>query len=183
MARAPLHETWAELEKLVDEGLIRNIGICNANTQLLTDLLSYARIKPAVLEIELHPYFQQKRLVKWVKQQEIQVIAYASFGNVVFDAVPPHLAHLEKLLSHPVIKKLAEKHKINAGQVALGWAVQNEYVVIPKSVNEDRMRANLAAFDVKFDKEDLKELDALEAKARFNDFYVENYTFDYPLFD
>jgi D-xylose reductase len=167
----------------VDDGLVRNIGISNFNTQLITDLLTYARIKPAVLELELHPYLQQKRLIKWVKQQEINIIAYASFGNVVFDASPPHLEHVEKLLSHPIIKKIAQKNKLNVGQVALGWAVQHEYAVIPKSVNEDRMRSNLAVFDIKFDEADLQELEGLDIKARFNDFYLNNYGFEYPLFD
>lgn len=183
LAKAPLHETWAELEKLVDEGLVRNIGVSNFNTQTLTDLLAYARIKPAVLEIELHPYLQQKRLIKWTKEQDIHIIAYASFGNVVFDKVPPHLAHLDKLLSHPVITKIAKKHNLNPGQVALGWAVQQEYIVIPKSVNEDRMKSNLDVFDVKLDEEDFKEIANLESNGRFNDFYAETYGFDYPAFE
>lgn len=117
LERSPLHEIWKELEKLVDEGLVRNIGISNFNTQTILHLLTYARIGPSVLEIELHPYLQQKRLVEWAKAQDIQVIAYASFGAAVFDELPPGTGHLQSLLSHPVITKVAEKHNLNAGQV------------------------------------------------------------------
>eukprot|EP01084_Bolivina_argentea_P212250 360817_1 len=65
MPGVSLQETWQELEALVDEGLVRSIGVCNFNVQLLYDLLSYARIKPAVNQIELHPYNQQSNLVRF----------------------------------------------------------------------------------------------------------------------
>lgn len=181
LERSPLHETWKELEKLVDEGLVRNIGVSNYNVQTLLDLLSYARIKPAVLEIELHPYLQQRRLVDWARAQGIEIIAYASFGNAVFDKVPNSTAHLPNLLTHPVLKKIAEKHGRNTGQVALKFSAQNNIVVIPKSVQVERMKTNLDIFSFELDKEDLKELEELEANARFNDLTVENYGFELPL--
>ncbi|KAL9538373.1 hypothetical protein MBANPS3_010984, partial [Mucor bainieri] len=103
LIKAPMHETWRELEALVDAGLVRNIGISNFNVQSTVDLLSYARIPPSVLQIEHHPYLQQRRLIQWVRSQGIQVIAYASFGNAVFEALPPGTEHLENLMEHPII--------------------------------------------------------------------------------
>lgn len=178
-----MQDTWRELEALVDAGLIRNIGISNFNVQSTLDLLSYARIPPSVLEIEHHPYLQQKRLIKWVRSQGIQVIAYASFGNAVFEAVPPGTEHLENLMKHPVIANIAEKHNLSTGQVLLAWAVSHQVVVIPKTVNVNRMKSNLDIDHVKLDDEDQQKIDDLEANARFNDFYVNNYGFEFPLFN
>ncbi|KAL9544624.1 hypothetical protein PS6_008674 [Mucor atramentarius] len=183
LIKAPLQETWRELEALVDAGLIRNIGISNFNVQSTLDLLSYARIPPSVLEIEHHPYLQQRRLVQWIRSQGIQVIAYASFGNAVFDAVPPGTEHLENLMKHPVIVDIAKKHQLNTGQVLLAWAVGHQVVVIPKTVNVERMKSNLDIDHIKLDDDDLQKIDSLEANARFNDFYVGNYGFEFPLFD
>lgn len=181
LERSPLHETWKELEKLVDEGLVRNIGISNFNVQSVLDLLTYARIRPAVLEIELHPYLQQPRLVEWVRAQDIQVIAYASFGNAVFDTVPSGTAHLPNLLAHPVLKKIAAKHGRNTGQIALKFSAQKDIVVIPKSVQVERMKSNLDIFSFDLDEEDLQELKELDANARFNDLTVDTFGIELPL--
>ncbi|KAI9487352.1 MAG: 4-dihydromethyltrisporate dehydrogenase [Benjaminiella poitrasii] len=181
--KSPMQDCWREMERLVDDGLVRNIGISNFNVQAIVDLLTYARIRPAVLEIEHHPYLQQKRLIDWAKKEEMQVIAYASFGSTAFSGLPKHLEHLPNLMEHPVINKIAEKHSLNSGQVLLAWAVQREIIVIPKTVNEERMKINLETFNVKLDEQDLKDIAGLEAHARFNDFFEENYGFDFPIFD
>lgn len=184
LIKAPLHETWRELEDLVDAGLILNIGISNFNVQSTLDLLSYARIPPSVLEIEHHPYLQQRRLIEWVRSQGIQVIAYASFGNAVFESLPPGTEHFQNLLEHPVIVDIAEKHQLNTGQVLLAWAVNHQVAVIPKTANVSRMKSNLDTNHIKLDDEDQQKIDALEANARFNNFYVGNlYGFEFPIFD
>ncbi|OAD08399.1 hypothetical protein MUCCIDRAFT_105366 [Mucor lusitanicus CBS 277.49] len=90
-------------------------------------------------------------------------MAHASFGNAVFEAVPPGTEHLENLMEHPIIVDIAEKHKISTGQVLLAWAVSHQVVVISKSINQ---RSN-----------------DLEANARFNNFYVGNWVLDFPLYD
>jgi D-xylose reductase len=180
--KAPLQETWRELEDLVDSGVVRNIGISNFNVQSTLDLLSYARIPPSVLEIEHHPYLQQRRLVNWAKSQGIQVIAYASFGNAVFEKFPPGTEHLENLMKHPVIVNIAEKHKRDVGQILLAWAVHYEVIVIPKTIKVERMKSNLDIDHIKLDDDDLQKIAKLEANARFNDFFDSTYGFDLPLF-
>lgn len=182
LVKAPLQDTWRELEDLVDAGKIRNIGISNFNVQSTLDLLSYARIPPSVLEIEHHPYLQQRRLVNWAQSQGIQVIAYASFGNAVFTKFPPGTEHLDNLMKHPVIVSIAEKHKRDVGQVLLAWAVHHNVIVIPKTVNVDRMKSNLDIDNIKLDDEDLQKIAKLEANARFNDFFDGTYGFNFPLF-
>ncbi|KAI8880515.1 xylose reductase [Backusella circina FSU 941] len=183
LTRAPMYECWAEMEKLVDAGLVRNIGISNFNTQSILDLLTYSKYKPAVLEIEYHPYLQQKRLVDWVRKQDIHVVAYASFGPTVFTNIPSDLVNLPSLLHHPTVEKIAKKHAISTGQIVLKWAVQHNVVVIPKSVNVERMKANIDLFSFTLDEEDLKAMNDLETNGRFNDFSVECHGFELPIFN
>lgn len=76
--RVPLHATWARMEGLVRDGLVRNVGVCNFNCVLLSDLLSYANISPAVLQVELHPHNAQTRLLRWCRAKGIHVAATES---------------------------------------------------------------------------------------------------------
>lgn len=182
IVKVPMQETWRELEDLVDSGLIRNIGISNFNVQSILDLLSYARIVPSVLEIEHHPYLQQTRLVKWIQSQGIKVIAYASFGNAVFENLPPGTEHLENLMKNPVIVSIAKKHQRDVGQILLAWAVQHEVIVIPKTVSVERMKSNLDIHHIELDEDDLQKIAKLDANARFNDFFENTHGTDFPIF-
>ncbi|KAG2237070.1 4-dihydromethyltrisporate dehydrogenase [Thamnidium elegans] len=179
--RSPIHECWAELEKLVDAKLTRNIGIANFNCQAILDLLTYARIKPAVLQIELHPYLPQERLVKWVREQDIHITAYSSFGPTSYVDLTDSGKSYTSLLEHADVKSVAEKHSVSAGQVLLRWALDREFAVIPKSVHSGRMESNLDIMNIKFDAEDNKTLDSLKTNQRFND--PMTYGFNLPLFD
>jgi D-xylose reductase len=76
----PLYETWRAMESLVEEGLVRNIGVSNMGTSLIRDLLNYAKIKPAVNQVEMHPYHTQENLLKFCRLNGIAVTAYSSFG-------------------------------------------------------------------------------------------------------
>lgn len=179
--RSPIHECWAEMEKLVEAKLTRNIGIANFNCQAILDMLTYAKIKPAVLQIELHPYLPQERLVKWVKQQGIQVTAYSSFGPTSYVNLSAGGKDYQSLLQHDTVKSVADKHNVSAGQILLHWAVEQEIAVIPKSVHEERMKSNLDILNIKFDEEDRKTLASLKTNQRFNDPMI--YGFGLPLFD
>jgi diketogulonate reductase-like aldo/keto reductase len=76
----PLHKVWATLEKLVEEGLIKSIGVSNCPTVMLLDLWSYAKIKPVVNQVELHPYLSQKDFVGFCKKMGVQVTGYSPIG-------------------------------------------------------------------------------------------------------
>ncbi|RCI02450.1 NAD(P)H-dependent D-xylose reductase (XR) [Rhizopus stolonifer] len=184
LERSPMHECWHAVEDLVDQGLVRNIGVSNFNVQLILDMFTYCKYKPAILEIEHHPYLQQKRLINWAASQEIHTIAYASFGPSVYNGdVPNSVKHLQSFFEHPVIKKIAEKHNHGAGEILLKWSVQRGIVVIPKSVNVSRMKTNLDLFSFELDQDDLKEISDLDCNARFNDFVEEIFTFELPIFE
>ena len=90
------------MEELVDAGLVRKIGVCNLTTGLLRDVLSYARIKPEVLQVELHPFLTQEALLRFCREEEIAVTAFSPFGADSY--LPLGMAgEDERLLLHPVI--------------------------------------------------------------------------------
>ena len=76
----PFKETWRAMEKLVAEGLVRNIGVCNMGTAMLRDLLYYAKIKPTVLQVEIHPYNTQEKLLRFCRSKGIAVTAFSNLG-------------------------------------------------------------------------------------------------------
>ncbi|KAI8880579.1 xylose reductase [Backusella circina FSU 941] len=165
LERSPMHECWKEMENLVDSGLVRNIGLSNFNVQSILDVLTYCKYRPSVLETEHHPYFQQKRLINWAKAQDIQIIGFNSFGATAFSGViPKALAGLPSLFNHPIIQKIADKHHCDTtAQVLLRWAVQKNIAIIPKSSNVERMKLNVHLDYFNLDKEDLDEIETMEA--------------------
>jgi D-xylose reductase len=91
------------MEALVREGLVRNIGICNVGTNMIREVLSYAKIKPAVLQVEMHPYLTQEKLLRMAREHGIQVMAFSNFGPSSY--VELGMATVEEsILSLPVVK-------------------------------------------------------------------------------
>lgn len=165
----PLIDTWRALEKLVEKGKIRSIGISNFSGALIQDLLRGAKIKPAVLQIEHHPYLQQPRLIEYVQSQGIAITAYSSFGPQSFvELNHPRVKDVKPLFEHDVIKSVADKVKKTPAQVLLRWATQRGLAVIPKSNNPDRLLSNLKVNDFDLSQEDFQEISKLDIELRFN---------------
>ncbi|KAI8374109.1 xylose reductase [Radiomyces spectabilis] len=177
---SPMQDCWREMEKIAEAGLARNIGISNFNVQLILDLLTYAKIKPAVLQIELHPYLQQKRLVEWVQSQGIAVTAYSSFGPASFAQLTDDGRNAKPLLDHEVIQAIAKKHDKTTAQVLLRWSVERNVAVIPKSMHVERMTTNRDLFSWSLGADDIKDITALEMGLRFNN--PDSYGMALPLF-
>lgn len=168
-----LADTYHAMESLVDEGLIKSIGISNYNGGLVYDVLNYCRIKPVALQVEHHPYLTQSNLVEFCKMNHIQVVAYSSFGpqsyvelnsDVAIDTVP--------LFEHPTVKKIAEAHGagITTSQVLLRWATQQGVAIIPKSSKKERLLANLKIDEaLTLTEDELKEINNINRNLRFND--------------
>ncbi len=164
----PIIETWRALEACVGKGLVRNIGVCNFSIKKLDSLCRQASIRPVMNQIELHPYLQQRDLLDYCKKQNIQLTAFSPLGS------GDRPAGMKKsgeptLLDNPVIQRVATKHGITPGQVLLAWGLCRETVVIPKSVNPDRLRQNLAAADLTLDPQDMADIAALDRGYRFVD--------------
>lgn len=147
---------WGALEELVDEGKIRSIGVSNFTPAQIDELLTYARIRPDVNQVELHPYLQQDALLADAKSRGMLLTHYCPLANV-------HRPGFESLtaLTEPIILALAEKHKRTPGQIILRWGVQHGNVVLPKSVTPERIKANLDIFDFELSEEDMAQIKEL----------------------
>ncbi|KAL4806897.1 NADP-dependent oxidoreductase domain-containing protein [Aspergillus unguis] len=179
--KATIQETWTAMEKLVDLKLARSIGISNFNAALVLDLLRYARIRPATLQIEHHPYLTQPVLVDFAKREGIAVTAYSSFGPLSFVELQSQRAlDTPPLFEHEVIKGIAAKYEKTPAQVLLRWATQRGVAVIPKSNDPKRLQQNLdvVGFDLK--PEDLEAISGLDRNLRFND--PPSYGVPFPIF-
>lgn len=167
----PLLETWRALEKLVAKGKIRSIGISNFNGSLLMDLWRGAKIKPAVLQIEHHPYLQQQRLIAYAKRIGLTVTAYSSLGSTSYlvEESNHRAQNAPVLLEHDTIKAIAKAHGKTTAQVLLRWATQRGIAVIPKSNDQGRLEANLQANNFDLTDADFAAIAKLEANLRFND--------------
>jgi len=167
-ASVPLHETWRAMEDLVTSGLVRNIGVCNYNTALLRDLLSYARVLPAVLQVELHPYLTQPKLVRFCHEAGIEVTAFSPLGALSY--VPIGMAAAgESVLEQPVVRAAAARHGRTPAQVVLRWGVQRGTAVVPKTSRPERLAENLALFDFELTAEEVAAISGLDRGRRFND--------------
>lgn len=166
----PLLDTWRALEAMVDEGLVRLIGISNFTGPLVQDLLRGARIRPAALQIEHHPYLVQQRLVEYVQSEGIQVVGYSSFGPQLFlELNHSRATNAPTLFEHSVVKTVAEKHGRSPAQVLLRWATQRQVAVIPKSNKQERLVQNLTVEDFDLLEDELAQISGLDQGLRFND--------------
>ena len=164
----PIIETWQAMEKMVKKGLCRFIGVCNFNISRLDSLRRQAKIHPVMNQIELHPYLQQSKMVDYCKEHDVLLTAYSPLGSA------DRPAALKKdnepsLLNHPIILKIAEERSITPGQVLLAWGLARGTVVIPKSVNPERLQENFLAADLELEAQDLLTIDTLEQAYRFVD--------------
>jgi D-xylose reductase len=167
-AKVPLSETWSAMEALVTAGLVRNIGVCNYSSALLRDLLSYATIAPAVLQIELHPYLTQDRLVRYCHEAGIAVTGFSPLGALSY--LPLGMAKREEsVLEQASVCAAAQRHGKTPAQVVLRWGVQRGTATVTKTRRPERLAENLALFDFELTKDEMAAISALNRNHRFND--------------
>jgi len=156
-------ETWKALEKLKEEGKVRNIGISNFSQKETERLLAAAATKPAVIQMEIHPHLAQVDYIKWLQAQGLHVTAYSSFGDL-----NPFYRKVGEpsLIEEAAIKKIAEKHGKTPFQVLLSWGVSRGLSVIPKSSNPQRVKENSELFILS--SEEIQLIDALNKDKRYN---------------
>lgn len=183
--KVPISETWGAMEVLVDSGLVKRIGICNFGTTLIRDLQSSARIQPSVLQVEMHPYLTQQRLLRFCQEEKITVTAFSPFGASSY--VPLQMAEEnESVLDETIIKEIANGAGKTPGQIVLRWAVQRGTVVIPKTQTIGHLKDNLEIFDFALTGEEMTAIDQLDRNRRFNDpavFGEAAFNTFYPIFD
>ena len=161
-----VQETWRAMESLVEQGLVRNIGVSNWNCQGLRDVFSYAKIRPSVLQIEVHPYLQCERLVRYAQSQGVLVTAFSPLGHGQSYAMLGYQDNVA--IKEPVVVEIARNHGVTPAQVVLRWGVQRGCSVIPKSENVDRIKENLN-LDFTLTEDDMERMKSLERGFRMND--------------
>ncbi|XP_069688682.1 1,5-anhydro-D-fructose reductase-like isoform X2 [Periplaneta americana] len=163
---------WKGMEAQVDAGRTRAIGLSNFNASQISRIVKSARIHPANLQVELNVFFQQRELVAFCKALNITVCAYAPMGSPgLINTLKargldvPECVRCEPL-KDPVVCRIAESHHKTAAQVLLRHCMQRGIIVIPKSVNPDRIKENFQVFDFELSKDDVEALDALDKRSK-----------------
>jgi D-xylose reductase len=167
-APVPIAETWRAMEQLVRAGLVRNIGVSNFGASLLRDLLSYAEIAPAVLQVEMHPFLTQEKLLRFCQEAGIAVTAFSPLGAASYFSIGM-AGEGDSALEQPVVSDIAARHGKSPAQVLLRWGVQRGTAVIPKSTKVERLRENLSIFDFELTTDEMAAISGLNRNRRFND--------------
>lgn len=159
-----LVETWKEMEKLVDAGLTRAIGLSNFNASQIDRICNNARIRPVVNQIECHAYLQQTKLIDHCKKRNISVTAYAPLGSPGLQI--RNNGKCFPLQEEPVVVKIARCHQKTTAQVLLRQLVQRGLILIPKTENPERMKLNLEIQKFSLTTKEMKQLSKLDCNRR-----------------
>jgi 2,5-diketo-D-gluconate reductase A len=144
-------DTWRAMIKLRNEGRVRSIGVSNFTVQHLQRIIDETGEVPAVNQVEMHPYFQQRPLRSFHDKHGIVTQAWSPLGGSFVN-----------VLEEPALDALAKKHGRTASQIVLAWHVNCGVSLIPKSTSPKHLAENMAAFEVKLDEDDLAALSALD---------------------
>ena len=142
-----LLDTWSAMEELYFQGKIRAIGVCNCQIRHLEWILENSRVTPAVNQVERNPLMNDEELFLWCREKGIQMEAWRPLlkGNVDL----------------PEISELAGKYGKTPAQILLRWEIQSGYIVIPKSVHQERIFENADIFDFELDETDMSQLSSM----------------------
>jgi methylglyoxal/glyoxal reductase len=141
-------ETWRAMIKLWRQGKAQAIGVSNYTISQLMEILQNSDVVPAVDQVEFHPFLYQQELLRFCRNNRIQLEAYSPLtrGNK---------------LNYPIIAEVARKYDKTPAQILIRWSLQHDVIVIPKSIHKDRIRENSQVFDFQLEPEDMKTLDSL----------------------
>ncbi len=142
---------YRAMEEAYKAGKLRAIGVCNCYPQILADICETVEVKPAVNQVELHPFFQQENALALMKEYGVQPEAWGPFAE-----------GSHGIFTHPVLTAIGQKYGKSAAQVALRWNVQRGVTVIPKSVHKERMEQNIDIWDFQLSDEDMAEIAKLD---------------------
>lgn len=145
--------SWRALEELYEEGKIRAIGISNFYADRMVDFASFNKIKPMVNQVEINIFNQQKKLKEWADKYEIELEAWAPFGE-----------GRKGIFENSTVLEIAKKYNKTTAQVMLRWNIQRGIIVIPKSTHIERMEENFNVFDFELSEEDMKTISEIDLK-------------------
>lgn len=148
-------DSWREMEKLYEEGYVKNLGVANCHPHHLEEIYKICKQKPEVGQFEIHPLFTQKPLIEYYKQHDIQVCAYTPIAR--FD---------DRLMRLPLLKQIGAKYGKSITQVVLRWHIQNGVIPIVRTLNPAHQKENLDVFDFELTEEEMKAIDAVNINSR-----------------
>ncbi|KAG8377085.1 hypothetical protein BUALT_Bualt09G0131700 [Buddleja alternifolia] len=151
---------WKEMEKLVNDNLVRDIGVCNFTLKKLNKLLSFAQIKPSVCQMEMHPGWRNDKMLEACKNNGIHVTAYSPLGSQDDG---------RDLIHDPTVERVAGKLNKSPGQVLVKWAIQRGTSTIPKSNNPDRIKENINVLGWEIPEQDFQVLCSIPHQKRVLD--------------
>lgn len=143
--------SWRAMEELYKDGRIKAIGVSNFHPDRLIDLILHNEVVPAVNQIETHPFNQQITTQRFLKENGVQIESWGPFAEGKND-----------IFNNQILKTIAKKYNKTTAQVILRWLTQRDVVIIPKSVNKNRMEENFSIFDFELTKEDMHEIQKLD---------------------
>lgn len=157
-------ETWKAMEKLVDLGLVKSIGVSNFNSDQITRILENCRIKPVTNQVECSPTMNQKKLIEFCKARDIVITAYSPLTR-------PHRYEKDHSLPKPAlldprVEEIGRKYKKTPAQVVLRYLLQLGTVPYPKSSNEERIKQNFNIFDFELTAEEVVVMDSFNTGQR-----------------
>ena len=142
---------YRAMEEAYKAGKLRAIGVCNCYPHVLADICETVAVKPAVNQVELHPFFQQENALALMREYGVHPEAWGPFAE-----------GSHGIFTHPVLTAIGQKYGKSAAQVALRWNVQRGVTVIPKSVHKERMEQNINIWDFTLSGEDMAEIAKLD---------------------
>ena len=147
---------WQAMEDAVKNGKVRAIGLSNFDGERLNNLLANATVTPAVMQVELHPYYQQKALKDKMSQYGTKFESWYPLGHG--DA---------GLINEPIFSQLAKKYNKSNVQIIMRWHIQKGHIVFPKTTNPQHMVDNFNVFDFDLTSDEMKQIDALNKDKRY----------------
>ena len=151
---------WRDMEKAVKQGKVRSLGISNfdAADSLFNDIMEFAEIKPAVMQIECHPYAQRKEWQQKTRQHNIQLECWFPLGGEMSNGA---------LFKDPTIQKIAKVHGKSPAQIIIRWHIQEGFSVIPGATRHDYIKENISVFDFYLTDEEMAQMRSLNKEKRF----------------
>lgn len=147
---------YRQMEKAYKEGKVKSIGLSNFNQAQIEEILGLCQVKPAVLQTEVHPYFQEQELKSFLSKEGMVIQAWYPLG------------HGDKaLLEEPLFTELGKKYGKTNAQIILRWHIQDGNIVIPGSKNPAHIKDNFDLFDFSFTEEEMEKIAALDKNTRY----------------
>lgn len=150
-------EGYKKLEKAYKEGKLKSIGISNFNEEEIQEILDKCEVKPALIQVESHPYFPRIELNKYLKKHNIVLQSWYPLGGRGNNSI----------MSEKIIESLAQKYNKSNAQIILRWHIQMEYIVIPGARSENHIKENINIFDFALTNEEMAEISKLNKNEPF----------------